>query len=260
MRGAGEDHQILTRPPHRAHIYLICSSRPRTGKTLIARLCAEFDRAVVSPTVPIDLGTGDPTLSEFLPGPTIRGSIADIRGQMALFDRLAARDGISKVVDIGSPHASSFFTIMRDIGFAVEAQDRAINTSILFIVTSDEASGRTYAGLREQFPSFTLVPVYNEIVAYGRDIRRAFVQRTVGFPALQIPRLPPELQTMIDTPLFSFAEFRRQMPADLTTDDLNLEFDVWLRRIFRQLRELELSILINDLRPVLTAGTGRETP
>ena len=121
-----------------------------------------------------------------MPGPTIRGSIADIRGQMALFDRLAARDGISKVVDIGSAHASSFFTIMRDIGFAVEAQDRAINTSILFIVTSDEASGKTYAGLREQFPSFTLVPVYNEIVAYGRDIRRAFVQRTVGFPALQI--------------------------------------------------------------------------
>jgi hypothetical protein len=64
---------------------------------------------------------------------------------------------------------------------------------------------------------------------------------------------------MIDTPPFSFAEFHRQMPADLTADDLNLEFDVWLRRIFRQLRELELSILINDLRPVLTAGTGRET-
>ena len=53
--------------------------------------------------------------------------------------------------------------------------------------------------------------------------------------------------------------FRRQMPADLTADDFNLEFDVWLRRIFRQLRELELSILINDLRPVLTADTGRKT-
>ena len=30
-----------------------------------------------------------------------------------------------------------------------------------------------------------------------------------------------------------------------------------LRRIFRQLRELELSILINDLRPVSTASKGR---
>ncbi len=259
MRGAGEDRQILTRPPHRAHVYLVCSQLPRTGKTLIARLCAEFNRAVVSPVVPIDLGTGEPALSEFLPGSAIRASIADIRGQMALFDRLAARDGIPKVVDIGCPHASSFFKIMRDIAFAVEAQDRAISTSILFVATADEASIKMYAGLREQFPSFTLVPVYNEIVAYGRDIRRAFVRRTVGLPALQIPRLPPVLHAMIDTPPFSFAEFRRQMPADVTADDLNLEFDAWLRRIFRQLRELELSILINDLRPVLSAGAERPT-
>lgn len=258
MSGAGEDHHILTRPPQRAHIYLVCSLRPRTGKTLIARLCAEFNRAVVSPAVPIDLGTEDPTLSEFLPDSTIRASIADIRGQMALFDRLAARDGIAKVVDIGCPHAGSFFTIMRDIAFAIEAQDRAISTSILFIAAYDDASIKMYARLREQFPSFTLVPVYNEIVAYGRDVRRAFVRRTVGLPALQIPRLPPPLQAMVDTPPFSFAEFRRQMSPDLTTDDLNVEFDVWLRRIFRQLRELELSILINDLRPVLTAGTDRK--
>jgi hypothetical protein len=101
------------------------------------------------------------------------------------------------------------------------------------------------------------VPVYNEIVAYGRDTRRAFVRRTVGLPALQIPRLPPPLQAMIDKPPFSFAEFRRQMPPELTTDDLYVDFDVWLRRIFRQLRELELSMLINALRPVLTTGTGR---
>jgi hypothetical protein len=237
---------------------LVCSQLPRTGKTLVARLCAEFNRALEAPVVPIDLGTADPSLSEFLPDSTIRASIADIRGQMALFDRLAARDGIPKVVDIGCPHASSFFKIMRDIAFAVEAQDRAISTSILFIAASDDASIKMYAGLREQFPSFTLVPVYNEIVAYGRDIRRAFVRRTVGLPALQIPRLPLPLQTIVDTPPFSFAEFRRQMSPDLTTDDLNVEFDVWLRRIFRQLRELELSILINGLRPVLTAGTERK--
>ena len=256
MRGAGEDHQILTRLPHRAHVYLICSLLPRTGKTLIARLCAEFDRTVVSPVVPIDLGSEDPTLSEFLPGPTIRASIADIRGQMALFDRLAARDGIPKVVDIGCPYAGSFFTIMHEIGFAVEARHRAISTSILFIAASDDASIKMYAGLREQFPSFTFVPVYNEIVAYGRDVRRAFAQPAVGLPALQVPRLLPRLHAMIDTPPFSFAQFRRQMPHDLTTD-LSLELEAWLRRIFRQLRELELSILINDLRPVLTAGKGR---
>ena len=259
MRGAGEDDQILTRLPQRAHVYLVCSLRPRTGKTLVARLCAEFNRTVESPVVPIDLGTEDPTLSEFLPGSAIRGSIADIRGQMALFDRLAARDGVAKVVDIGSPHAKSFFKIMRDIEFALEAQDRAINTSILFIATVDEAASKMYARLREQFPSFTLVPVYNETVAYGRDIRRAFVGRTVGLPSLQIPRLVPPLQTMIAKPPFSFAEFHRQMPPDLMKDDLYHDFDVWLRRIFRQLRELELSMLINALRPVLTTGTGRET-
>ncbi len=257
MRGAGEDHQILTRLPHRAHIYLVCSLLPRTGKTLISRLCAEFNRAVVGPVVAIDLGTEDPTLSEFLPGSTIRASIADIRGQMALFDRLAARDGTAKVVDIGVPHANSFFRILREIEFASEARDRAISTSILFIAASDDASIKMYAGLREQFPSFTLVPVYNEIVAYGRDVRRAFVRRAVGLPALQIPRLSPRLQSMIGQPPFSFAEFHARISPDPLADDLEFEFDGWLRRIFRQLRELELSILINDLRPVLAAGKER---
>jgi hypothetical protein len=237
---------------------LICSRLPRAGKTLIARLCTEFTRTVALPVVPIDLGTEDPTLSEFLPESTIRASIADIRGQMALFDRLAAHDGIPKVVDIGLGHTNSFFNIMRDIEFAAEAQRRAISTSILFIVASDDASIKMYAGLREQFPSFTLVPVYNEIVAHGRDVRRAFARSTVGFPALQVPRLAPRLQAMIDKPPFSFAEFRRQLSPELMTD-INDEFDVWLRRIFRQLRELELSILLNELRPILTTGIGRTT-
>jgi hypothetical protein len=235
---------------------LICSLLSNTGKTLVARLCSEFNRTGAPPAAPFDLGTEDSGLAEFLPDLTIRASIANIQGQMALFDHLAAADGIPKVVDIGCPYTIPFFTIMRDIEFAAEARRRAISTSVLFIASLDEASINMFAGLKEQFPTFTLVPVYNEIVAYGRDVRRTFTHSGVGLPALQISRLPPRLQTTISKPPFSFSEFRRDMPPEAMTD-FGLELELWLRRIFRQLRELELSILIKDLRPVFSPGTGR---
>jgi hypothetical protein len=240
-------------PAPRTHLYLICSLRPSSGKTLLARLCAEFNRSISPPAVPIDLGgDGRATLAQFLPTETIPASISDVRGQMALFDQLARGDGIPKVVDIATGCTSAFFKIMREIEFSAEARRRRISVSLMFIASPDEASVVLYGRLRQQFSTFMLVPVYNEIVAYGRDIRRTFTRGRVGLPELQIPRASTHLQPLVDRAPFSFSRFHQQSTPGLSVD-LSLELDAWLRRIFRQLRELELSILINDLRPMLTA-------
>jgi hypothetical protein len=244
-------------PAPRTHLYLICSLRLGAGKTLLARLCTEFNRNASPPALPIDLGgDGRSALVQFLPTQTVPASITDIRGQMALFDRLARGDGIPKVVDIATGCTGAFFKIMHEIEFAAEARRRRISASILFVASPDEASIDLYDWLREQFPAFTLIPVYNEIVAYGRDVRRIFTRGRIGLPELQVPRLPVPLQDIVDRAPFSFARFRQDRTPGLTAD-LGLELDGWLRRIFRQLRELELSILINDLRPALTAGKGQ---
>jgi hypothetical protein len=244
----------LTRPSHHAtHVYVVCSARPSVGKTLVARLCAELDRSNAPAAALFDLGTDGRKLADFLPSLTTRASIADAARQMAIFDQLASDDGTPKVVDVCSSIMGEFFAIMQNFEFATEAERRAIRTNILFIADADEASAATYARLQQEFPTFTFVPVHNEAIAHGRAIRRAFAPNKPGVLPLQIPSLASNIQTLTDRPPFSFAEFRRR-PSHDWSPDMSAELTGWLKRIFRQLRELELALLIGDLRSALGAA------
>ena len=49
------------------YLYVVCSTHPRVGKTLMARLLIEFQRANERPVLGFDLGSNGPALAEFLP-------------------------------------------------------------------------------------------------------------------------------------------------------------------------------------------------
>ena len=85
----------------RSSITIIASPRPRVGKTLLARLLADFHRHEGRAVATFDLNAGDKTLEHFLPEQTTTASIRDINGQIALFDRLVADENTTKVVDLG---------------------------------------------------------------------------------------------------------------------------------------------------------------
>jgi hypothetical protein len=84
----------------RHSVTIVASPRPRVGKTLLARLLTDFhlqeDRSVAA----FDINAGEGTLAQFLPEHVTRSAIDDLRGQMALFDRLMAEDGTPKIVDV----------------------------------------------------------------------------------------------------------------------------------------------------------------
>ncbi len=100
-------------------VIVVASRRPR-GKTLMARLLADFylqeDRSVAA----FDLNAGNGTLTQFLPEHVTRSAIDDLKGQMALFDRLIADDGITKIVDLGHTSFEPFFKLAYQFGFAGE--------------------------------------------------------------------------------------------------------------------------------------------
>ena len=235
-------------------VYLICSPRPRAGKTLSARLCIEFQSSNARPVLGFDLGADPPGFAEFLPALATSASIADIRGQMGLIDNLAASDGHSKVVDIGHQVFESFFAILRDFDFATEARRNAVSPIILFMAALDEASIKSYTTLREWFPALTFVPIHNDGMAYGRDLERAFVSSDRGLFPLQIPRLSYGLQTLIGQPPFSFNDFRTH-PTSRLSLDLRAELEGWLKRGWRQLREMELSLQLKELKLSLAKPT-----
>src|SRR4051812_45448085 len=133
------------------HIFIVCSPRANVGKTLVARLIAEFYDASARPVSAFDLEPFEPALAEFLPALATRQSLNDTRSQMALFDRLILDDDAAKVIDLGHLALEKFFTIAADIDFARETRRRGIAAVVTFVADQAAITRQTYAALRQKF-------------------------------------------------------------------------------------------------------------
>src|SRR5262249_23030323 len=85
---------------NRTPVFIVTSSRPRVGKTLIARALTEFFLAQRRPVAAFDVNPDEFKLIDYLPAHTAAASINDTRGEMALFDQLVMNDQAPKVVDL----------------------------------------------------------------------------------------------------------------------------------------------------------------
>jgi hypothetical protein len=235
----------------RTPLYIVCSPRSRVGKTLLSRLLVDFFLLEGRAAAAFDFSTGEPSLLDYLPRYTTKASVADIQGQMALFDRLILDDKVPKVVDLAPASFEQFFSVLRQIDFIHDARRRAIELVALFIADPDRASAQAYAGLQSRLPDMVLVPVYNEILAKDQHARQSFpLARAVSVP-MQIPALMPLLHRYIAEPPFSFADFRSTPPGNIPLD-VYMELHRWMRRVFVEFRELELRLLLDDVRSSLS--------
>ncbi len=78
--------------------------------------------------------------------------IADIGGQMALFDGLIAGEEMPKVIDVGHRAFWRFFAVVHRIGFFDEARLHGIEPVILFVTDADPRAEKAFALLRCSFP------------------------------------------------------------------------------------------------------------
>ncbi len=236
----------------RNSVTVVASPRSRVGKTLLARLLIDFHTQEGREVAAFDLNSGGGTLTQYVPSRTTASEIADINGQMALFDRLIAEDGITKVVDLGHELFEGFFALASKIGFVEEAHRRQIAPAILFVITPDATSVESYRRLRAMFPQAVLAPLHNEIfgIAQHRDKYELAGHRTL---LTHLPLLAPGVRRSIDTPPFSFTD------AALASSRIPLEVQVelqrWLRRVYREFRELDLRILLADLQSSIGLGS-----
>jgi hypothetical protein len=217
-----------------SRIYVICSPRPRVGKTLLARLMCEFLHSERRPASAFDVNPDNPDLLGFQPEKTVAATIDDTLGQVALFDRLIVADGMVRIVDLGHRSFERFFSIAEEIGLFAEAQRRGIAAVTLFVADDAPASVRAYAALCQHFPT---VPVHNESLMPPRAFRDAY---PTGAVPLRFPTLSPELRPLVD----GAADARAGRISDVSAAQL----DSWRRRAFIAVREFELSLLLDNLR------------
>jgi hypothetical protein len=234
-----------------SHVFIICSPRARVGKTLAARLIAEYYAAYSRPIIAYDLEPFEPALAEFLPSLATRASLSDTRGQMALFDQLIMDDDRVKVLDLGQLALEKFFSVAFDIDFAGEARRRGISAVVMYVADQTTVAQRTYSALRDRFPEFDFVPIYNDSIARGSELRRHYPALGSGLSPLQIPLLSANVRAAIDRRPFSLADARHLPPMHLPQLQRD-ELQAFVKRMFRELRELDVALLMKNIKSTLT--------
>lgn len=212
-------------------VYIICSSRPQVGKTLLARLLTEFLLLKNGKVAAFDVNLKEPSLLDFLPRLTETAEIDDTFGKIALMDRLIVNDGLAKVIDLGYHAFDELFGMIDEIGFFKEAARRGIRPIILFVADTDRTSARAYAMLRDLVPPDLLVTIDNEFVVRGELPEACASGRVVPIAAL-----PVFLKTYIDRLTFSFTGYLR------AEKDSSTELHQWIRKNYSSFRELEMQL------------------
>ena len=217
-------------------LYVVCSPNRCLGKTLLARLLAEFYVAHDRPIAAFDLADESPQLADYLADLTTIVDLSSIRGQVAFFDRLIGEKDTAKVIDVSHRTFRDFFVIANKIGLFEEASRRGIEPLILFLIDPDPKSAPAYSILRRWFADVSLMPVRNQYVASRIPHGRAFSNESPIHVSLEIPIL--SVRSLVDRPPFSFVGFLQAQSTGLPArvDD---ELRGFLKRVFWQFCEIE---------------------
>jgi hypothetical protein len=227
----------------RTPIFIVTSSRPRVGKTLIARALVEYFCVQTRLVQAFDVNPDEFTLLDTLPAHTAAASIHDTRGEMALFDQLVVADDIPKVVDLGHSQFERFFAIMQQINFAAEAHRRGVIPIVLFVADPDERARQGYTMLKDRFEDLAIVPVLNEAGPRIAQFRETFPPTRRGGAPLGIPALTAVVRSVVDRPQFSFIAYV------MKTTDTTTELYGWISKVLLSFRELEERILMGGSKP-----------
>ena len=247
ISGETDPDRLHTGVNGRTPVFLICSPRPRVGKTLIARLLTEFFLFDGRSAAAFDASPNDASLSRYLPECTVPATISDIKSQMALFDQLIVNDARPKIIDLAAGLFEPFLALMRNIGFLEEAPKQSVSPVVLFVADRDQASSEAYQMIWRWFPGSLLVPVHNQAIMTAWHYANFPTRRANDVP-LRIPCLPGKLNGVVNKKGFSFAKFL-DTPVNSPT-----ELHEWINRSFVAFRELQLSILMENFRPLFNRG------
>ncbi len=195
------------------HVLIVSSLRPRTGKTLLARLLADYLTHSGELRVVFDTDAADPKLSVYFPNDAKVIDLDRVPDQMKLFDTLSSQAGKSQVIDLTHRSFAKFFSLMRDIGFAEEAKAAGVEPVIFFILDGSAEAYDQALALRERFRDTGLVLVKNDFV--GEPNRAAMnsngmIALTGHKPQMRLPVLDPFYVSALEDVRLSLSEFMRR--------------------------------------------------
>jgi hypothetical protein len=221
-------------------IHIVCSDRHRNGKTLLARVLVDYLLLEGSDPYVLDADAPEGPLRAIFPGRTALVDLADVRGQMKLFDTILASPGRDYVIDLPATGTPLFCEAAAELDFCAEAHRQGFAIVVLFVIDKDPESVTSAANVQDILRPDIFVPVRNALV--GSAYRASPRDLVIDMPALD-----RELAAITGSRRFSFRSFLMGDETGIPRE-LRPKLKDFLGRIVAGLRDIAPAISIAGLR------------
>jgi hypothetical protein len=220
-------------------IFIVCSIRPRSGKTLLARVLVDYLLLDGQDPFVIDAGgdNGHP-LRPFFPGRTAAVDYSQTLGRMKIFDTIMAGPGRDYVIDLASSATVSFFQFAKELDFMKEARNAGFRVVVLCF--GADAPGSVSALHREAAADL--------FVTVANDHRRSGKPEAIGDTAIEIPRLDELTEDTIAPRRVSLRAFLLG-DESIVPESSRPRLKAYLYEVITALRDVELALSMKKLKP-----------
>ena len=181
-------------------IFIVCSGQHRNGKTLLARLLADYLLLEDRDPFLIDLSHPEGALRAYFPGRTALVDFGHVAGQMKAFDTILGSGSRDYVIDIPAEHLAKFCATAASLQFRAELRKAGFNLVVFFIIDKEPESLKDATQTEEILTPDLFIPVRNAMV--GSALPRRYDGLT-----LTMPELDPEVVAIVNSRRFSFRTF-----------------------------------------------------
>jgi hypothetical protein len=219
-------------------VFIIASNENRNGKTLLARVLADYLLLDGRDPFLIDTDAANPTLRNFFPGRTHLADLTHVQGQIRIFDRILASTGRDYVIDLSAAHLDGFFRQAEELQFFAETRKLGYRIAVLFIVDADDASARAARAVQRLKGIDQFIPVHNHFIG-------------TSWPNLDnmfdIPSVDQELLAIVSNRRFSLRAFILGDPQNLP-EEMDKPLKQFLYSVMQGLSDAEADLSLQKLR------------
>lgn len=225
----------------RTLVFFVCSPHSRTGVTTAARLLSDYYLSRHVDLVGFDTDAREPLYALFFPEQARIVDIGEVKGQIALFDRLLVADETPKIVDVWHRSFERLFATIAEIGFFEEARRIGVEPVVLYQADATARAANSALALATTWPDMGMIVVHNQGAApLGRDAL-AILARYPASGKFVIPRLEAPIARTLDDLDLSLSGFLREPPADMSIV-VRAALKAWILPIFTQFQSFELRL------------------
>ena len=233
-----------------AVLYLVCSDRAHSGKTLLARLLVDWLLLREARPQVIDLDAPVYPLARLYPDLSTKVDFDHTPGRVALFDGIVSQPEVQRVLELPVVHMEAFLREAGNLEFFEAVVASGAGVAFLHLVDRAPEFVDRARRLAESLPTAVHYHPVRSVESDGvadHGERAGAPEAPGGDGAMRFPRLSADAVAYIERPDFSFA---RLMNGESVPSDVALRFKLqqFAKTMFAQFNRVAFQIEIKAFR------------